>query len=217
MMSSSETFSVLPPSSTGNVCFGFAASPSRNSGSTVAGSLPTMPASAARSVPWPLPVELRLPNRCTLQRGGLRELVLRQLRAALVEVVGDAHRPDRVRARRAGADLVELVERRHHRPLRLLHDVEAGRHLGGQTLRSRRIRGRFRLLLLGRHRSAGRERPRRRPRRCASGTSAGPRRREAPPRSPRDSATKPGIAYPCWLLDQVLGAQHRSLRSRPPS
>ena len=31
----------------------------------VAGSLPMMPASAARSVPWPLPVALRLPNRCT--------------------------------------------------------------------------------------------------------------------------------------------------------
>ena len=33
----------------------------RNAGSTVAGSLPMMPASEARSVPWPLPVALRLP------------------------------------------------------------------------------------------------------------------------------------------------------------
>ena len=65
MMSFSETLNVLPPSFTGKVWSGFAARPSRNAGSTVAGSLPMMPASAARSVPWPLPVALRLPNRCT--------------------------------------------------------------------------------------------------------------------------------------------------------
>ena len=82
-------------------------------GSTVAGSLPMTPASAARSVPWPLPVALRLPNRCTLSAGHLRELIGRQLGAALVEVVGDAHRADRVRARRPGPDLVELFERGH--------------------------------------------------------------------------------------------------------
>ena len=45
-----------------------------------------------------------------LQRGRLGELVGRQLGAALVEVVGDPHRADRVRARRARADLVELVD-----------------------------------------------------------------------------------------------------------
>ena len=95
-------------------------------GSTVAGSLPMMPARAARSVPWPLPVALRLPNRCTLSAGRLRELVGRQLRAALVEVVGDAHRADGVGARGPGPDLVELVDHRHHRPLGLLHDVQVG-------------------------------------------------------------------------------------------
>jgi len=52
---------VLSPSFTGNVCPGFAASSSRNFGSIVAGSLPMMPASAARSVPCPFPVALRLP------------------------------------------------------------------------------------------------------------------------------------------------------------
>ena len=39
---------------------------SRKAGSTVAGSFPTNPASEARSVPCPLPVALRLPNRYTL-------------------------------------------------------------------------------------------------------------------------------------------------------
>ena len=78
----------------------------------MAGSLPTRPASEARSVPCPLPVALRLPNRCTLRPVALRQLVGRQLRAALVEVVGDAHRPDGVRTRGARADLVELVQPR---------------------------------------------------------------------------------------------------------
>ena len=54
----------------------------------------------------------------------LRELIGGKLRCALVEVVGDAHRADRVRARWTGADLVELVDRRHHRPLGLLDDIE---------------------------------------------------------------------------------------------
>jgi hypothetical protein len=62
-----------------------------------------------------------------LQRRGLGERLRRQLRAAPVEVVGDAHRADRVRARGPGADLVELLERRQHRPLRLPDDVEVGR------------------------------------------------------------------------------------------
>jgi hypothetical protein len=67
MTSLREALIVLSPSFTGKTWFGSAASPSRNAGSTVAGSLPTMPASAARSVPWPLPVALRLPNRLTFR------------------------------------------------------------------------------------------------------------------------------------------------------
>ena len=61
MMSASEALNDFPPSFTGKLWFGFDARLSRNAGSTVAGSLPMMPASAARSVPWPLPVALRLP------------------------------------------------------------------------------------------------------------------------------------------------------------
>ena len=91
-----------------------------------------------------------------LEAGGLRQLVGRQLRAALVEVVGDAHRPDRVRARGAGAHLVELVRHGHHRPLGLLDDVEVGRkgaaHLeAGSVLRGLLgglLRGRLRRGLL---------------------------------------------------------------------
>ena len=113
MMSFSEALKVLLPSFTGKVWLGLAASPSRKAGSTVAGSLPMMPASAARSVPWPLPVALRLPNRLHLQRGRLGQLVGRQLGAALVEIVGDPHRPDRVRRGRAGPDLVEFLDRGH--------------------------------------------------------------------------------------------------------
>ena len=93
-------------------------------GSTVAGSLPMMPASDARSVPWPLPVALRLPNRCTFSAVAFASWSAGQLGAALVEVVGDAHRPDGVRARWAGTDLVELVDGRHHRALGLLDDVQ---------------------------------------------------------------------------------------------
>ena len=51
------------------------------------------------------------------QAGRLGELVGRKLGAALVEVVGDAHRADRVRARGAGSHLVELVGQDHHRAL----------------------------------------------------------------------------------------------------
>jgi hypothetical protein len=58
---------------------------------------------------------------------GFRELIRRQLCAALVEVIGDAHRPDGVGARWARPHFVELVERRHHRSLRLLDDVEVRR------------------------------------------------------------------------------------------
>ena len=80
----------------------------------------------------------------------LGELILRQLRAALIEVVGDAHRADRVRARRPGSDLVELVERRHHRTLRLLDHVELGREV---DLRRRRRAGGG-ALCIRRHRAA---------------------------------------------------------------
>ena len=66
-MSLSETLKVLSPSFTGKTWSGFAARPSRNAGSTVAGSLPMTPARAARSVPCPLPVALRLPKRWTLR------------------------------------------------------------------------------------------------------------------------------------------------------
>ena len=52
-----------------------------------------------------------------LQPGGLGQLVGRQLGTALVEIIGDAHRPDRVRARRARSHLVELVGQDHHRAL----------------------------------------------------------------------------------------------------
>ncbi len=54
-----------------------------------------------------------------LESRRLRECVRRELRAPLVEVVGNAHRPDRVRARGAWSHLVELVQHRHHRPLAL--------------------------------------------------------------------------------------------------
>ena len=84
-----------------------------------------------------------------LEAGGLRQLVGRQLRAALVEVVGDAHRPDRVRARGAGADLVELVHHGHHRALGLLDDVEVGREDAAHLEPGSVLRGRLRGLLRG--------------------------------------------------------------------
>src|SRR5262245_60533725 len=43
----------------------------------------------------------------------LSQLVRWQLAAALVEIVGDPHWPNRVRTRRAGTDLVEFLEDRH--------------------------------------------------------------------------------------------------------
>ena len=147
-MSLSETSKVLSPSFTGKTWSGLSAQAVEERGSTVAGSLPTMPASAARSVPCPLPVALRLPKRCTLSAVALASWSGGQLRAALVEVVGDPHRADRVRAGGPGAHLVELLERRHHRPLRLLHDVEVGRDV--LLDHGRRRRGPRRLLLLGR-------------------------------------------------------------------
>ena len=51
MMSLRERVTVLSPNVTGKVWSGFDTRLSRNSGSTVAGSLPMTPASAARSVP----------------------------------------------------------------------------------------------------------------------------------------------------------------------
>ena len=91
-----------------------------------------------------------------LEAGGLRELVGRQLRAALIEVVGDAHRADRVRARGPGADLVELFERGHHRPLGLLDDLEVGRHLRGGH--GRRVAAERGGLFRGRRGAAGDDR-----------------------------------------------------------
>ena len=63
MMSFSERLSVVGPKVSLYVWSGFVASPSRNSGGHVAGAFPSRPASEARSVPWPLPVALRLPNK----------------------------------------------------------------------------------------------------------------------------------------------------------
>ena len=77
----------------------------------------------------------------------LGELVGRQFGGLLVEIVGDAHRTNRVRAGRARAHLVELVHGRQHRPLALLHDIQVRRE-------RRRLRRRYRLHLrrLLRHR-----------------------------------------------------------------
>ena len=130
-MSLSVTLTVLAPSFTGNVWSGLSRMLSRNAGSTVAGSFPTNPASEARSVPWPLPGGAEAAEQVHLERRRLGELVRRQLRAALVEIVGDAHRADRVRARGARPHLVELVQRRHHRTLCFLHDVQVGQRAGG--------------------------------------------------------------------------------------
>ncbi len=59
-----------------------------------------------------------------LHAGGLGKLVRRQFGAALVEVVGDAHRPDSVRTGGSGPDLIELFNGRHDRSLRLLDDIQ---------------------------------------------------------------------------------------------
>ena len=62
-----------------------------------------------------------------LEAGGLGQLVRGQLLTALVEIVGDAHRSDGVRARGTRANLVELVRNRHDRSLRGLDDIKVGR------------------------------------------------------------------------------------------
>ena len=59
-----------------------------------------------------------------LRRRG--EFVGRQFGGSLVEIVGDAHRTNRVRTGRARAHLVELVHGRQHRPLCLHHHVQVG-------------------------------------------------------------------------------------------
>ena len=59
-----------------------------------------------------------------LKLGRRGQFVGRQLGGALVEVVGNAHRPNRVRAGRARAHLVELVHGRQDRPLLLHHHVQ---------------------------------------------------------------------------------------------
>ena len=56
----------------------------------------------------------------------LGQFVGRQFGGSLVEIVGDAHRTNRVRAGRARAHLVELVHGRQHRPLCLHHHVQVG-------------------------------------------------------------------------------------------
>ena len=61
-----------------------------------------------------------------LQLRRLGEFVGRQFGGLLVEIVGDAHRTDRVRAGRARAHLVELVHGRQHRARALLHHVQVG-------------------------------------------------------------------------------------------
>ena len=66
MMSFRVKLRVVGPRVTLCTSSGLAANPSRNSGGQVAGALPSSPASEARSVPWPFPVALRLPNRWTL-------------------------------------------------------------------------------------------------------------------------------------------------------
>jgi hypothetical protein len=73
----------------------------------------------------------------------LGEFVGRQLGGSLVEIVGDAHRADRVRARRARAHLVELVHGRQHRPFPLLHDVVKGWVLAEWKISANNRRARF--------------------------------------------------------------------------
>ena len=79
---------------------------------------------ALRTVPLARGAEAA--KQVNLERGCLGELVRRQFGAALVEIVGNAHRADRVRARGTGPDFVELVQCRHHRTLLPLHDVQIG-------------------------------------------------------------------------------------------
>ena len=62
-----------------------------------------------------------------LERRCFGELVRRQFRAALVEIIGDAHGADRMRTRWARPHLVKLVQRRHHWTLLLLHYIQARR------------------------------------------------------------------------------------------
>ena len=119
----------------------------------------------------------------------LGEFVGRQLGGSLVEIVGDAHRTNRVRAGRPRAHLVELVHGRQHRSLSLLHDI--------QVRRERRRRPCLRLRLASpaaswRRPSPFSLRPRQRdpsslrqhrPRRSVSGNCGDPRRVEPPVRS----------------------------------
>src|SRR4030095_11264115 len=53
----------------------------------------------------------------------LSEFVGRKFFGALLEVIGDAHRTDRVRARRTRPHFVELVRRRQHGPRALLDHI----------------------------------------------------------------------------------------------
>ena len=65
-----------------------------------------------------------LTNKFTLQGGCLRQLIGGQLRSALVKVIGNPHRADRVRRRRSRADFVELVDQGHDRTFRILDDLQ---------------------------------------------------------------------------------------------
>ena len=160
------------------------------SGLTVAGSLPTSPASEARSVPCPFPVALRLPNSWTWSSGRECELRPRAVGDLWLEVISDAHRTYRVRTRWAGSNLVKLLHGRQDRPRALLHDIQVG------SERRRRWRRRLRLRRRRRHRCDGHRcslfgreiappsSPRRRRRqRSVSGNCGDPRRVESPVRS----------------------------------
>jgi hypothetical protein len=103
--------------------------------------LPIRPARAARSVPLARGAEAA--EQIDLQRRGLGQLVRRQLGAALIEVVGDPHRADGVGRRGPGTDLVEFLDRGHHRALGLLDHVEVGIQGGRRAAagRARRLGG----------------------------------------------------------------------------
>jgi hypothetical protein len=102
---------VALPSFTGNFWSGFAASSSRNAGSIVAGSLPMIRRGRRARCRAPSG-RAQAAEEVHLERGRLRELVRGELGAALIEVVRDAHRADRVRARRARTDLCRTRRRR---------------------------------------------------------------------------------------------------------
>jgi hypothetical protein len=88
------------------------------------GFVPDQPRERGPLGPVPLAGRAEAAEQVHLELGRLGLLIGGQLGGALVEVVGDAHGADRVRARRAGAHLVELVHGGQDRSLPLLHDVQ---------------------------------------------------------------------------------------------